>query len=75
MKQYWKQPTGINGLIYGQPARLVDEARVSRAKPEPTREERLHAESVRAHNNAIQFERDRKQAAKAARRRAERRGL
>lgn len=74
MKQYWKQPSGINGLIYGLPAEIV-ETRVPRAKPEPTREERLHAESVRAHNNAIQFERDRKQAAKAARRRAERRGL
>lgn len=70
MKQFWKQPTGINGLLYGQPATIV-EARPPRVKPEPTREERLHAESVRAYNNAVQFERDRKQAAKAARRRAE----
>lgn len=74
MKQYWKQPTGINGLLYGQPATVI-ETRVPRVKPEPTREERLRAESVRAHNSAIQFERDRKQAAKAARRRAEKRGL
>ena len=74
MKQYWKQPTGINGLLYGQPA-IVIETRVPRVKPEPTREERLHAESIRAHNSAIQFERDRKQAAKAARRRAQKRGL
>ena len=75
MKQYWKQPTGLNGLLYGQPATVI-ETRVPRVKLQVVaREERLHAESVRAHNNAIQFERDRKQAAKAARRRAEKRGL
>lgn len=74
MKQYWKQPTGINGLLYGQPATVI-ETRTPRVKLQVVaREERLRAESVRAHNNAIQFERDRKQAAKAARR-AEKRGL
>ena len=70
MKQFWRKPQGINGLLYGQPAVILDAPRIRPAKV-PSREDELRAISVKAHNDAIQFERDRRQAAKASRRRIE----
>lgn len=70
MKQFWRKPQGINGLLHGQPAAISDAPRIRPVKV-PSREDELRAISVKAHNDAIQFERDRRQAAKARRRRVE----
>lgn len=69
MKQFWKAPVGINGLLYGVPATIFTPAKERAVKPEPTREGRIAAENLRAHNAAVQFERDRRLVQRRARQR------